>query len=103
MTKPVATILPVLIAVAAIGSQFSAAVADTGGAGGLIAELTGHRLKPGGAYVILVGAGLVLTWTADVFQIISYASRAFAAYYGLQAAIAAAAMRPRVHSGFSKR
>ena len=32
--------------------------------------------------------GLTLTWTADVFQIIAYASRAFAAYYCLQAIIA---------------
>jgi len=30
-----------------------------------------------------------LTWSANVFQIISYASRAFAPYYSLQAVIAA--------------
>jgi len=94
----VAPILAVLLVVAALSAQFSAAVADTGGAGGLIGELTGHRLKPKGAYVLLVGAGLVLTWTADVFQIIAYASRAFAAYYGLQSAIAALGARRRGQS-----
>jgi hypothetical protein len=36
-----------------------------------------------------VGGGLALTWTANVFEIISYASRAFAPYYALQAMIAA--------------
>jgi hypothetical protein len=42
-------------------------------------------------YVILTVVGLGLTWVTDVFQIISYASRAFAVYYALQAAIAALA------------
>jgi len=95
----VAPILSVLLVAAALSAQFSAAVADTGGTGGLIAELTGHRLKPRGAYVILVVTGLVLTWTSDVFQIISYASRAFAAYYGLQSAIAAVAARRQQQMG----
>ena len=36
-----------------------------------------------------MGLGLLLTWTANVFEIISYASRAFALYYALQSAIAA--------------
>jgi hypothetical protein len=39
MTLPVAAILPLLLTVAAIGSQFSAAIADTEGAGGLIEEI----------------------------------------------------------------
>jgi len=55
----------------------------------LIGELTEQRLTPKAAYVLLAAAGLALTWTSDVFQIIAYASRAFAAYYGLQSAIAA--------------
>ncbi len=85
----VAPILSVLLVAAALSAQFSAAVADAGGTGGLIAELTGHRLQPRQAYAVLVAAGLMLTWSANVFQIISYASRAFALYYALQAAIAA--------------
>ncbi len=89
----VAPILSVLLVAAALSAQFSAAVADAGGSGGLIAELTGHRVKPRVAYAILVAAGLALTWTSDVFEIISHASRAFAAYYGLQSAIAAVAAR----------
>lgn len=89
MMEIVAPILPFLLIIAALSAQFSAAIADTSGAGGLIEELTAQRLQPRHAYGVLVGVGLVLTWTADVFQIIAYASRAFALYYGLQAAIAA--------------
>jgi amino acid permease len=85
----VAPILPPLLVAAALTAQFSAAVADTTGSGGLVAELTKGRVSPRGGYLLLVLAGLALTWTADVFQIIAYASRAFALYYGLQAAIAA--------------
>jgi len=89
----VAPILSVLLVAAALSAQFSAAIADAVGSGGLIGELTRNRLQPRGAYLILVVAGLTLTWTSGVFDIISYASRAFAMYYGLQSAIAALAAR----------
>ncbi|MEQ9122761.1 MAG: hypothetical protein RIM80_09385, partial [Alphaproteobacteria bacterium] len=85
----VTVVLPVLLVIAALAAQFSAAVADTSGSGGLFAEATGGRVSPRQAYAILVGVGLALTWSANVFEIISYASRAFAGYYALQAAIAA--------------
>jgi len=85
----VAPILPVLLIAAALAAQFSAAVADTGGSGGLLAELTHGRIKPQLGYGILVTVGLTLTWAANTFEIISYASRAFAFYYMLQALIAA--------------
>jgi len=90
MMTVVAPILPVLLVAAALSAQFSAAVADTSGSGGLIAEISHNRIPPRLAYAILVGAGLCLTWTLNIFEIISYASRAFAAYYAIQAAIAAA-------------
>lgn len=89
MMHLVAPILPALLIIAALSAQFSAAVADTSGSGGLISELTDNHVKPAHAYAILAIAGLVLTWTANIFEIVSYASRAFALYYGLQAAIAA--------------
>ena len=56
-----------------------------------MAELTDGRLSPRQGYGALVALGLILTWSADVFQIITYASRAFALYYALQAVIAALA------------
>ncbi len=93
LMQVVAPILPILLVAAALSAQFSAAVADTSGSGGLIHELTSGRVSPRQGYVALVGIGIALTWTSDVFQIISYASRVFAAYYAVQSAIAALSAR----------
>lgn len=93
LMQVVAPILPILLVAAALSAQFSAAVADTSGSGGLIHELTRGRVSPRQGYVALVGIGIALTWTSDVFQIISYASRVFAAYYAVQSAIAALSAR----------
>ncbi|MEO1138953.1 MAG: hypothetical protein AAFW87_05800 [Pseudomonadota bacterium] len=84
----VTPILPILLIVAAVSAQFSAAVADTSGSGGLLAELSRNRMTPRVGYAILVTIGLALTWAASIFELISYASRAFAVYYGLQCLIA---------------
>ncbi len=89
MMAIVAPLLPVLLVGAALSAQFSAAVADTGGAGGLISELTGGRFETRHAYSILVASGLLITWTMNVYEIIGFASRAFAFYYALQCLIAA--------------
>lgn len=93
LMEGVAPILPVLLVAAALSAQFSAAVADTNGSGGLVNELTRGLVTPRVAYAGVVGFGILLTWTADIFEIISYASRAFAAYYALQAGIAAVSAR----------
>ena len=89
MTARVSTILPAMLMVAALSAQFSAAIADTGGSGGLVHELTRGRVRQGMTYAALTAGGLAMTWLFDVFAIISYASRAFALYYGLQALLAA--------------
>lgn len=88
MARPVAYVLPVLLTVAAIGSQFSAGVADTEGAGGLIVSITHHRVPMRYAYLLILLVTLALTWETNVNQIIAYASRAFALYYALQCMIA---------------
>lgn len=88
MTRPVAIVLPVLLSIAAVGSQFSAAVADSSGAGGLIEELTHHRLPVRYAYLLILLITITLTWGTQVTQIIAYASRAFALYYTLQCVVA---------------
>jgi hypothetical protein len=90
----VSPVLPFLLVAAALAAQFSAAVADTNGSGGLVFELSRKRIPQRLAYVLTVAVGLGITWAADVFQIIAYASRAFAAYYGIQAAIAAVRVWP---------
>lgn len=88
MMAVVAPILPILLVVAALSAQFSAAVADTSGAGGLFNELSRGRISTRQAYAILVSIGLVITWVVNLFEIIAFASRAFALYYALQALIA---------------
>ena len=89
LMQVVAPILPLLLVVAALSAQFSAAIADTNGSGGLVAEETKGFVNEKLAYVLLVGTGLVLTWASNIFEIISYASRAFALYYAIQSSIAA--------------
>lgn len=88
MTKPVAVVLPILLAIAAIGSQFSAAVADNAGAGGLIEDITHRRTPIRYAYLLILLVTVVMTWATNVNEIIAYASRAFALYYTLQCAVA---------------
>jgi hypothetical protein len=95
MTAPVAVVLPTLLTVAAIGSQFSAAVADSEGAGGLIEDLTNRRVPVRYAYLLIMLVTVGLTWQTDVNQIIAYASRAFALFYALQTAVAFIVARKR--------
>jgi len=93
----VALVLPAMLVVAALMSQFSAAVADTAGSGGLLAEFSGHRLNPNGGYLLVSVAAISLVWFASIFEIIAIASRAFAAYYLLQCVVAWLAARGRGH------
>ncbi len=78
-----------LLSIAAIGSQFSAAVADTAGGAGLIEDITGQRLPVKLAYLLIMLVTVALTWETDVNGIIAYASRAFALFYTLQCFVAA--------------
>ncbi len=88
LAQHAALVLPFMLIVAAIMSQFSAAVADTVGAGGLIAEETSRKLSPRIAYLLVTGLAIILVWTSDIFEIILLASKAFAAYYFVQALVA---------------
>lgn len=89
MTQMISPVLPVLLIIAALAAQFSAAVADTNGCGGLTEEMSHGRVRPRAAYMLLTALAVLLTWSADIYQIISYASRAFSAYYALQCLLAA--------------
>jgi hypothetical protein len=88
LSRKVAFVLPFMLILAAIMSQFSAAVADTVGSGGLLKEFTRHRLSLNHGYLIVTGIALLLVWSANIFEIIAYASRAFALYYFLQTMVA---------------
>ncbi|HHQ14104.1 MAG TPA: hypothetical protein ENK16_03670 [Chromatiales bacterium] len=88
LAAEVAQILPAMLVLAAIMSQFSAAVADTLGGGGLLVEQTRGRIRAEHSYLLIALCAMVLVWSANVFEIITLASRAFAAYYLCQALVA---------------
>jgi hypothetical protein len=83
-----AAVLPLMLIVAAIMSQFSAAVADTVGAGCLASESSRGKLSTNKGYLVVSVFAIILVWTADLLEIISFASRAFALYYLLQCVVA---------------
>ena len=83
-----AAVLPLMLIVAAIMSQFSAGVADTVGAGGLASESSRGRLSSNKGYLVVSLFAIILVWTADLLEIIALASRAFALYYLLQCVVA---------------
>lgn len=89
-----AGLLGPMLVIAAVASQLSAAIADMGGAGGLLGELW-SRIKAPMAYAGITVLAVALTWVSDIFEIIAIASRAFAVYYALQCVLAAILARGR--------
>jgi len=87
-TSSAAVMLPLMLIIAALMSQFSAAVADTGGAGGLLNENSNKRLSTRISYVGISVSAVLLVWAVDLMEIITLASRAFATYYLLQTLLA---------------
>ncbi|MCB0377221.1 MAG: hypothetical protein KDD33_01895 [Bdellovibrionales bacterium] len=99
MMAPIALVLPILLSVAAIFSQFNASLADTESAAGLIGDLSHNEIPLRFNYAIITLICIVLTWTANVNQIIAHASRAFALFYALQCLVAfAVAKKDPKHS-----
>ena len=89
LCKIVAPILPFLLIVAAIMSQFSAAVSDTIGSSGLISEATHKVVSIRRGIALTVAIAVSLIWLTDIYEIVVIASKAFAIYYGMQCLIAA--------------
>lgn len=79
--KFVFVLAPIFLTIAAVASQLSASVADLGGSGGLVSELSQNKIKSKNAYLIIVSLGILLVIFFDIFKIISFASKAFAFYY----------------------
>ena len=63
---PVALVLPAMLMLAAIMSQFSAAVADLGGGGGLLREGTRERIATRFGYIFVSAFAVGLVWTVDL-------------------------------------
>ena len=89
LSKHIATILPIMLVTVALIAQFDAAVADAQGGSGLINELSKNKISTGMGYILIAIGGLIIVWTSNVFEIITYASQAFALYYMLQSLVAA--------------
>lgn len=88
LSRHVSVVLPVMLIFAAAMSQFSAAVADTLGGGGLIYEESRTRVSAGWGYLVITGFAIALVWSTSIYEIIAYASRAFALYYFAQTLLA---------------
>lgn len=88
ITERVLPLLALPLVISAILSQFSAASADTVAAAGNLNGLFDRWMTSTRAYLLSGIAAIILAWTVDTLLIIAIASRAFAAYYCLQALIA---------------
>ncbi len=84
ITLVTSSFLVIPLVIAASLSQFSAAVADTLAAAGDLSETTQGKLSEKWAYLLIGITAILLTWTANTFELVSLASRAFAFYYLLQ-------------------
>lgn len=91
LLRPLGTAVAPLLILAALASQLSAAVADMNGAGGLLAESSGRRLPVRLGNLITALVAIAITWAANIYEIITYASKMFVIYYALQALQAALA------------
>ncbi len=89
MLAPLGTVVAPLVIFAALASQLSAAVADMNGAGGLLQDATADRVSARLGYLATSVVALGITWFADIYEIIVYASKAFVVYYALQCGLAA--------------
>ena len=80
-------LLPVPLVIAAVLSQFSAAVADTIGGGGNMVEATHQHVDDRHAYFLICGVAILVAFFKTL-TVLALASRAFAFYYTLQCLVA---------------
>ncbi len=80
--------LPFVVVAGAISSQFSAAVADSIGASGLVSDATHRIIDAKHAYLIIGAVSIFVIWKTDVVSLVALASRAFALFYALQCVVA---------------
>ncbi len=97
ITGRVAPLLALPLALSAVLSQLSAAVADTAAADGNLRALSTWTHGPR-SYLAIGVAAILLAATVPTYTIVAVASRAFAAYYALQAVLAL-----RTSRGLSRR
>ncbi len=81
-SEKIAPILPVFLILGAVAAQFSAAIADFVGGAGILVEALPVRERL--VYPGIAAAAIGLTWSLNVFEVLTLASRGFAAYYLIQ-------------------
>jgi hypothetical protein len=91
--------LPYVVTAGAVASQFSASVADSIGASGLITETTRKHINANHSYILIAAVSLLVIWTADVVSVVALASRAFALFYALQCTVSVLVARHRGEHG----
>ncbi len=72
------------------------------GAGGLLAEAGGKQVNVKLGNLLTAAAALAVTWLGDIYEIITFASKAFVVYYALectQAAVSALGSGKRLRAG----
>lgn len=99
MLAPVGPALAPVLIIAALASQSSAAVADMNGAAGLLSETTHRRISVNIGNLITALVAILITWAGNIYEIITYASKAFVIYYALQSAQASYAAWRQGHYG----
>ena len=94
ITERVAPFLLLPLVISAVLSQFSAATADTAAAEGNLRRLSPsmHGPRP---FLLSGAAAIALAATVQTYTIVAVASRAFAAYYAIQAVVALRTTRSR--------
>jgi hypothetical protein len=99
LLRPVTMLAAPMIIIAALASQSSAAVADMNGAGGLLSESLGNRVNVRLGNLITALVAIAITWSANIYEIITDATRAFVLYYVLQSVQATLAAHRRGQRG----
>ncbi len=89
ITERVAPLLTLPLVICAVLSQLSAATADTAAASGNLNDRAPGALGGQRAYLFSGAAAVALILTIPTLTIVAVASRAFAAYYGVQCVVAA--------------
>ena len=88
LVRRVAPMFALPLVLCAVLSQFSAATADTEAGVGNLRVIGWAPLRGRRRYLLVGAAAAILAWTLGTSLIIVVASRAFAAYYALQCAVA---------------
>ncbi|NHO65849.1 hypothetical protein G8770_09875 [Aestuariicella hydrocarbonica] len=88
LSANITLVLPIMLIVAATMSQFSAAIADIIGAGGVVEDVGRNKIPARLSYPVLTMLAVALMWSSHIFEVVTFASRAFAFYYLLQTLLA---------------